>query len=138
MATKQETGLPTRLERARERFERWRKTRTRRRIPEALWAQAVQLSGEYGVHRTARALRLNDDKLRHRVRSAPAPGPRSPGKASGFWELVRSEPLDTAVHGVPECIVELEDACGTKLRVHWKGGRLPDASVLRRTFWSGA
>jgi len=137
MANKQGSGLAGRLERARGRFERWRKTRTERRIPEALWAQAVQLSGEYGVYRTARALRLNADRLRQRVQSAPAPI-GSQGEAPGFWELVRSEQVGAPEHSAPECIVELEDARGTKLRVQWRGGQLPDASVLRRAFWSGA
>ena len=47
-------------ERVQHRFELWRKKRKRcSPIPEILWASAVELVGEHGVHRTARALRLN-------------------------------------------------------------------------------
>ena len=60
--------LPPRLEAGRDRFEQWRSERgPRRRIPEALWRVASELGVEFGVHRTAKALRLNYDALKARV-----------------------------------------------------------------------
>ena len=49
---KKENALPKRLQRGVERFERWRATRQKRRIPEALWKVAEGLASEFGVHRT--------------------------------------------------------------------------------------
>ena len=60
MGTKKTLDLPARLEGVRGRFERWRQTRkVGTRIPEALWAAAVKMAGTYGVHRTAKTLRVN-------------------------------------------------------------------------------
>jgi hypothetical protein len=43
-----------------ERLEQWRKTRKHRaRIPERLWKAAVRVARKHGLHRTARALRLD-------------------------------------------------------------------------------
>lgn len=126
-------ALPDRLERARERFEGWRETRERRAIPEALWVLAVKLAGEYGNHRTAGALRLNSESLKKRVDSTGQS--KRPGMKSGptFVELVPN-----IVEGVPEYVVELEDAQGASMRIQCKGGAGPDVAALTRSFWSGA
>jgi len=64
------------LERVQHRFELWRRTRKRcSPIPEILWGSAVELAREHGLHRTARALRLNyyslkNDSSRLRARRA--------------------------------------------------------------------
>jgi hypothetical protein len=45
-----------RRERVQQRFELWRKTRKRcSPIPETLWASAVELAREHGLHRTTGA-----------------------------------------------------------------------------------
>ena len=49
---KQGNALPKRLKRGVERFERWRATRQKRRIPDALWKVAEGLASEFRVHRT--------------------------------------------------------------------------------------
>ena len=68
MGTKRTGDLPARLEGVRQRFERWRRTReVGSRIPEALWAAAVKLAGVYGIHRTAKTLRVNYYALKKRV-----------------------------------------------------------------------
>lgn len=74
----------------------WRGTRPRTRsMPEPLWSEAAELARELGVYRVARALGLNFDTLKRRVkyskssvrqrrsviRSAPA------GMSSGFVEV---------------------------------------------------
>ena len=132
MKAKKRRALPARLERARHRFERWRKTRQRRTIPEELWASAVKLATAYGIHRTARALRLNNQSLKNRVESVGPGGSPGPEAAPAFWELVPSGP-----DSVPEFRVELEDAHGAKMRVEWKGGEFPDFAALSRSFWNG-
>jgi len=73
MGAKKTGDLPARLEGLRRRFERWRRTRkVRARIPEPLWASAVKLAGRYGIHRTAKALRVDYYALKKRVEGTTA------------------------------------------------------------------
>jgi hypothetical protein len=37
--------------------------------------------------------------------------------------------------GVPECILELEDVEGAKMRLHFKGIEAPDLAALSRSLW---
>jgi len=154
---------PARLEKVRRRFDEWRRShRTRSRLPESLWAAAVELGREYGINRTARALRLDYYSLKTRVEAClpeqgdthpptrvetihPGAGrrkamrrgrrvsasrhPESPASAT-FLEV---GPLSSAAVG--ECILELEDAVGAKMRVHLKGHEIPDLTALARVFW---
>ncbi|HEY5657720.1 MAG TPA: hypothetical protein VIY27_08005 [Myxococcota bacterium] len=124
---------PPRLEAGRQRFERWRsECEPRTRIPEALWTLASELGVEFGVHRTARALRLNYDALKARVMVAQA-GNGSGEPARGFVEVFAG-----SVPGARQCMVELEDGHGARMRVHLDGvdaamlGALTSAFVGRR------
>ena len=134
MSTKRTRDLPARLERLRRRFEGWRRTRkVRSRIPESLWASAVKLAGTYGIHRTAKALRVDYYALKKRVEGAPA---AIASKAPA--EVARAQFLElpaAAWVGSGECTLELEDAGGAKLRVHLKGFEAPDLAALSRSFW---
>lgn len=69
--------LPARMEGVRRRLERWRRTRqARSRIPEPLWAAAVNVAGRFGIHRTAKTLLLDYYSLKRRVeREADAKRP---------------------------------------------------------------
>ncbi len=135
--------LPARLEAGRRRFERWRRTREgRSRIPDPLWSSAVKLSATYGIHRTAKTLRLNPDSLKKRVASTNGNGSRGHRKrrmkaaeqeaATAFVELVPTEGACP-----PECIVELEDPRGAKMRIHLKGNQNADVvAAISKVFWS--
>jgi hypothetical protein len=59
-----------------------------------------------------------------------ASGAPDEGAATKFLELA---PIGRA--GSAECILELEDAGGAKMRVHLKGFEGPDLTALTRTFW---
>jgi hypothetical protein len=129
---------PTRLAAVRRRFEAWRRVRKpRSRIPESLWRSAVKMAVVYGMHRTARALRLDYYALKKRIeRGTPAlaTAPTAVSKAEGvtpFLELV--PPLSTAAG---EYVLELENAAGAKMRVHLKGVASPDLVALSRSFWN--
>ena len=143
MGTKRTRDLPARLEDVRRRFERWRRTRkVRTRIPEPLWASAVKLAGRYGIHRTAKALRVDYYALKKRVEqeAAIAGTQQEPaGTASKTPAKVARAPfleLPTAPWvGSGECTLELEDAGGAKLRLHLKGLEAPDLAALSRSFW---
>lgn len=121
--------LPAPLERASRRFEAWRKTRTTIRIPEDLWSLAAELGAQYGVNRTARALRLQYPDLKKRV-EAKIPSPEGSGTAPGFVEIrTMSSPA-----AAPGCRVEFEAPSGVKVRVHLPGGEGPDLVALGRLF----
>ena len=122
------------LEQVRQRLERWRKTRKRcSSIPDALWAAAVELAREYGVNKTARALRLDYYTLKRRLESGTHPGLYEPKGGAPFIELVT--PLGNSS---PECIVELEHPRGAKMKIHLKGRVEPDLVGLSGLFWSAA
>ena len=122
------------IEGVRRRFERWRRGRSAgSRIPKPLWAAAVELADSCGVHPIARALRLDYYSLKKRVevmKRGPRRAPASSAHKASFLEL----PAPTGI-GVPECVLELENAEGAKMRIHWKGGEAPDLATLSQSFW---
>ena len=137
MVSRKTRGLPARLEGVRRRFEHWRQTRKiRTRIPESLWDSAVKVAALYGINRTAETLRVDYYSLKERVEeyaaersNVPSDLPEQAGKAT-FVEL--PTPVQA---GTGECILELEDAGGAKMRVHLKGVEAPDLTALSRSFW---
>ena len=133
MNTRKRTGeLPARLERTRQRFERWRETRkVRSRIPESLWTSAVKMARAYGINRTARALRVNYYALKERLETESSSSDSSEKSTSStFVELTAP-----AIASTCECLLELEDVAGAKMRVHLKGVEVPDLAALSRSFW---
>jgi hypothetical protein len=121
------------LEGVRKRFERWRRAHEPcSRIPDALWAAAVRVAGTCGLHRTSKTLRLDYYSLKKRVeqQSTAAVGPLA-GAAAPFLELAPS-----AFSGPGDCTLELEDASGSKMRVHLKAVATPDLAALCRSFWN--
>jgi hypothetical protein len=136
MNTNKTHDLPTRLEGVRARFQRWRRAQSvRARIPDSLWAAAVEMARNYGICQTSRALRVNYYALKKRVEqeSATAPGLPGGGTVATFLELARPASV-----GCCECTWELEDAGGAKMRVHLKGFQTPDLVALSRSFWNPA
>ncbi len=146
MGTRETRDLPFRLHRLLGRFERWRRTRKAgARIPEPLWSSAVKAAGAFGVHRTARALGVDYYALKKRVEGKPGGAKRAGRRpaataskgsaATGGTTFVELPPA--AWPGSGECIMELEDASGAKLRVHLKGLGAPDLAALSRSFRQG-
>lgn len=105
----------------------WRKTRTPgQRIPKSIWKPAVKLATEYGLSKTAVALKLNYTCLRKQVELASTESTSAPP----FVELPSSTfPL------AKECMIEWEDSSGARMRMHLKGDEIPDALSLSRSFW---
>jgi len=132
MSTRRTYDLPALLEDVRQRFERWRRTRkVRSRIPETLWASAVEMAGTYGLHRTSKALRVNYYTLKKRVeREAAAAGVSEGDAVATFIELA-----PPARAGSCKCTLDLEDADGATMRVHLEGIATPDLTALIRSFW---
>ena len=121
------SDFPTALRRSQRKFEQWRQRhRPRAPIPQELWRQAAELACEYGINRTARALRLDYYSLKKRVAAAARSGQRAPE----FVEI-----LPGGMPGPrPECLIEIEDGSGGKMRIHLQGGALPDVAALTRVF----
>jgi len=123
MAKQNQQALAADLAKARDRLAAWRRMKEpSSRIPEALWKTAVELAAKYGVHRTARSLKLDYYSLKKRALLAEG----QPAKNdSAFVELPQ------AFVPVPECILTLEDG-PVNLRVHLKGYSATEIAVLGR------
>ena len=132
MGSRTPKKLPPSLEAGREHFERWRSEREPgTRIPEALWGLARELAVECGVHRTAKALRLNYDALKARVVVAQADIP-STASAPTFVEL-----FPETVPGSRKCSVEFEDGQGARMRIHLDDANATLLGALASAFVRG-
>jgi hypothetical protein len=155
MDTRKTCAIPPQLEALRRRFELSRRTRRPRSpIPHPLWAAAVKLVGRYGLHRTAKSLRVDYYSLKKRLTATSAAAPDRPAPSMQAWcpvgaqSVSAREPDDgtpTFVElpasmkaGCGECIVELESAAGAKMRVHLKTVAAPDLAALCRSLWNPA
>ena len=127
MGGRKRGDVPADLAKARERFAAWRRTKQpRSRIPQALWKLAVKLAGTHGLARTVSVLKLDYYALKKRLEQA-----HGDGNEATFIE-VASAPL--AASG--ECVIELEDGAGARMRVTVKGHAVPDLSALVGGFWN--
>ena len=127
--------IPQRLARAASRFAAWRRTHVpHSRIPKFLWTAAVKLAADFGISGTATALRLNYYDLKKHVESkAPSRLPSAVERMPAFVEWPA-----TARSAPGECLIELENAAGSKMRIHLKGTHGPDPLALSGSFWSMA
>ena len=122
-------ALPAGLESTRQRFERWRETREGRpRIPESFWALAARAARQFGVHRTCRALRLDYVALKRHVEAAGTRGSSRLESPPSFVELVPAGSTFPT-----ECVVEIEDLSGARMRIELKGVAVPDLVALTRS-----
>lgn len=127
MRTARTAELPRDLLQAQRRFMAWRSRHAPRQpLPQHLWALAVRLVPRHGLHRTARALKLDYYSLKKRV-DADNPQPPSPGPA--FVEL--PPPLVVS----KQACFELDNGAGATLRVQLSGYDAADLEVLARRFW---
>jgi len=111
-------------------FAKWRRTRKLgTRIPQRLWASAVKLATTHGLHPTTSALRLDYYSLKKRVERAAADS--VPQRMPPFVEAT-----SPVLASSRECVIELENAAGSRMRIHVKGGDPPDLIALGRSFWS--
>jgi hypothetical protein len=120
------------LELVRYEFESWRRIRKSRRepIPEQLWGAAVALTKQYPINRVSKALRLNYTELKNH--SQPQNSIQQvENKTSTFVELDGSDVLTPS-----ECIVEMEDSAGAKMRLCFRGKTDFDLLELGKTFWN--
>jgi hypothetical protein len=101
------------IQKVRGQFERWRKNRTDRRIPQSLWDAAASLCGLHSIAEVSRALRLDYSDLKRRVEQRSEP-------SRNFGAEFVSVDLP-AIMGQPEWDLEMERPNGLKMRIRFKG-----------------
>jgi hypothetical protein len=122
--------VPVGMESVHRQFQRWREQRRgRERIPARLWTAAARVAAEYGVNATSKALMLDFNKLKARVKRKQGRKKRNSESAPQFLELVAHPIASTA-----ECVIEVEGPRG-KMRIEWKGSAAPDLAGLGRMLW---
>jgi hypothetical protein len=127
MRATDQRGLPDELARGRSRFQAWRERRSRGgRIPQPLWALAVQLVHRYGLSRTATALGLDYYSLKRRAEDVDQP--RASGPA--FVELPAPVPVGK------QCCFERTNGAGSTLRVQLVGYDAAELAALARSLWN--
>ena len=113
-----------------EQFKTWRRTRKRLRpIPENLWTAAVSLTAYHSISQIAKELVVDYSVLKKRVQLKNKDG--TPSNPPDFIELNLEAPI-----AVPECIVEMQDRLGSKMRMHFRGQTDVDLFELARLFWT--
>ena len=126
-------NLPTpcpSLSEVKEQFKIWRRTRkSPRPIPEKLWAAAVSLTANHSLSQISKELVVDYSAFKKRVAIKKKDGAASMSPP-GFVEL-NLEPPAT----VSECIVEMQDILGSKMRMHFRGKTDFDLLELAKAFW---
>ncbi len=100
-----------------------------RRIPEALWTNAIEVARTVGPARAAGALKLDPARLERRLGSAD--DPRRTAEARGGATFVE---FGAMAVGSGPTVVEFVSREGDRMRIE-TGGSL-DVFELSRTFWS--
>ena len=126
------------LTQVKERFATWRAVRKLgMRIPPELWAAAVERVAVHGACRVAGELNLDYDMLKQRV--AQAGGKVTSAElAPRFVELFAAAGAMPAPSAQPECVVELANARGARMRVALNGQGLVGLSALCSAFLEAA
>jgi hypothetical protein len=121
------------LDSIKQKFKIWRKTRTRgTRIPDELWQAAINIyhSQDLTLHKVARELRLNQTDFKKHIQKdlAVVKKPSPPT----FIEMH----CETQPGFISECIVEMEDNGGSKMKMCFRGKTEFDLLELGKSFWS--
>ena len=131
MASKNYSTPRPSLSEVKEQFKIWRRTRkSARPIPDKLWQAAVSLTATHSISQISKELVLDYSTLKKRV---PIKKKSTANKTSApsFIEL-NLEPPAT----VSECMVEMQDSLGAKMRMHFRGKPDCDLLELTKAFWS--
>jgi hypothetical protein len=119
------------LSEVKEQFKTWRKTRkSPRPIPKKLWAAAVNLTANHTISQISKELVLDYSTLKKRAAVKKKTGSASMSPAD-FIEVNLEPPA-----AVAECIVEMQDIAGAKMRMHFRGQTDFDLLQLAKAFWS--
>ncbi len=145
-----------RLEDVAKQFKHWRELRVRgEHIPAALWEEAVRLCQEHVPQQVAGVLRVSLAGLTRRMERDGDRAAHDPGLDTEFVEVLMStttpEPAASKLElapppkqpsgappppQMPECVFEMENARGAKMRVALNGAGLASLGALYSAFWS--
>ena len=119
------------IEDIQEKFKQWRLSRInpRERIPAPLWQSAAILAKDHSVNSVAKALRLNGQDLKKQVAKYCGEHQAKAQAPSGFIELTCEAPVSPA-----ECVIELADQKGIKMRISLRGNQNLDILDLICSF----
>jgi len=112
-------GKPTKpiLADVQKEFETWRKTRKKRSpVPRELWEAAVELTSDYTIYEISKALGINFLRLEKQILSARGDQNIIKRPTPSFIELNLGNNISAA-----ECIVEVENRAGSKIKMYFKG-----------------
>jgi hypothetical protein len=120
------------LEEVKQLFTTWRASRKHKtRIPDDLWEAAASLAAQYSIHQISRALRLNHTALKDQVAARSQENNIATLQQPCFLELPppQSPPLS-------ECLIEMENRHGEKMRMHFAGEVSLDLLAVSQNFWT--
>ena len=127
-----DTEKCTALDKVKQKFIIWRKTRTRgTRIPSKLWKAAIDIyhSENFTLHKVAKELRLNQaDFKKHIQKNIPVV------KKSSLPTFIEMD-YEVQPGFISECIVEMEDPSGSKMKMCFRGKTQFDLLELGKSFW---
>jgi hypothetical protein len=134
----QTTGCCEGLSRLKQQFAEWRAARkTGERIPSELWGAAVAATAGHGAYRVAAELHLDYAVLKRRAALAGDNQTPASELTPRFVELFAPALPATPAASPAQCVVELDNARGAKMRVELSGGNaLSGLSVLCSAFWT--
>ena len=119
------------LSEVKEQFKTWRRTRkSLQPIPEKLWAAAVKLTAYHSISQIAKELVVDYSVLKRRVQLKNKDAAASTNPPD-FIELNLEPPA-----AVSECIVEMQDRLGLKMRMHFRGQTDVVLLELAKLFWT--
>ena len=115
--SRQKKPLPAPILDAVRRFESWRSVREpRERIPEELWELTAKLATEFGINRTARALRLDYVRVKQRTEARRELQPEAAPQAAAKTEFVEIR-SGAFAHERCGCSIVAQDGNGAVLRI---------------------
>lgn len=123
---------PSPLDAVQNKFETWRASRTKKRqhIPDELWKAAKDLTRTHSINQVAKALRLNYTDLKKRISPKVEP-PSVKSPPPSFIKFDIEPPLTQK-----ECIIEMEDGNGAKMKMAFRGQTNHDLIELSKAFWN--
>ena len=111
------TAVADDLTHAREAFAAWRSEHGRGRLPESLWALALDLLDRHSVAEVARELRLNQARLRAKRSEVKRFGSLSPKSEPPVFARFTQGPLSLGAHETNAVRAAIERADGARLCV---------------------
>ena len=121
------------LEEVKSQFTTWRANRANKKspIPDNLWEAAVTLTDRYSLHKISKTLHVNHTALRDQVALRKTSNSTACLEPASFIELAHPLPPFQS-----ECLIEMENTHGEKMRMHFTGEVSLDLMALSNNFWS--